>query len=699
MHAFRAPRAIVLLLSFVLCISTAPAQEPPAAPQHSPSDLAVKDDRRRSCFSPGRRVQCTFTVTFDARTEEFTEIEGVRTHGNEDAVKRSLPVDRHSLPILTGDILVVVVENLPLNDRIEAGATAKEVDPFPRPALNETLALSSLPLSSFATQELAALIEASGTDVQVQKGETVQPWDFLRSPEDFARLWSNSVKDHLRRYTDDLQKQVDGLTPVVERSLVARGQTLADAESGVTGRIRELAHDLEAAMDSLQACAPVDNKTPPGCLAALHVASALAQRQAALQNSVRQLIETVDLKTAGETAAKVVAVLDLTASREIMRNNLDVVEKLAALPSPTLPEFNDPKKPTASELKELKNRLQQSGAVQRLAEDNGVTVEAFLEGLSAEDLLRLRANVRLAQGDLPTLQKYVRLGERLAELKSSTATALGQIDSFRTAFGEARLQLGFKATDLAFAFENAASRSAPALRIPVFRSTKDEDVTITLTRQPRFAPLPLEVSLASEGSVDTARKEAKKDEAKQRTYTTTFTGRKRHYFQITAGFLFSGIESSKFGTVDVSDQVDADGDGTAETVTRRLIARTSERPRYFVPAAQIVFHPAGKDVHPDAYYGLGLAIPGIALGTTLTAPANNFTLGLTFEPLPGLHVSGGWLWSQVQVLQDGFQEGQEIPAAASAPIRDRFESGWYTGGMLDVGVFTGFFGKLLGIGG
>lgn len=658
-----------------------------AQSEGSNSARSSETDPRTLCFQSGRRVQCSFTVIFDARTEQFTTLRATRSLSDVASTSISLPADRFSIPILTGDVITVEVENLPFGDRVDASASGTPATPFPRPSLNETFTLSTLDLGSFAATELR--LEQSTPFV-------IQAADFQNlSPADFKAKWTLEVRGSLPHVSDAVQKLLDEITPSLQRTLLAQASTLESAGPALVAQLTRLTDQLKVAETNLSTHCPQPGGDGKDCPRYLEEASSVASRQAGLQASVQQLIATLDLKVAGEVAGKVSTFAEHPDVRFIIDHDLFTHEQLVG---PAFPAFATTAQPTEAELANVRTLLAGTRVVQDLAGDASKTTTEFVNALSQQELLRLRENLLFSSADAVGLRKYQEFRTKARKVVEDTRSAVAAIKNASEEFESARVRMALTTTSLAFTFDQAAARLQPALRIPVFRTSGDEDVTITLTRSPRFTTLPQGASIPSTNA--TAEKTAAQATATPaRTYSMKLLGRKRHFFQLTAGFAFSGIESWRYGTVDRTEQVDQNGDGTAEDVTVRRITRTSDRPRMFLPVAQMVFHPLGKDLHPDAYKSWRAFVPGIALGTALDSPQDNFSLGLDFEPLPGLHISGGWLWSHVQDLQEGFAVNDQIPTSAAAPTRDRFENGWYAGGMLDLSVFAGFFGKLLGVGG
>jgi len=666
-------------------VSTLTGQEP----RGSNAQRSSIQEQRAVCFQSGRRVQCSFTVIFDARTEQFTTLRATRSSSGATSTSVSLPVDRFSIPILTGDVITVEVQNLPYGDRVDASASGTPATPFPRPSLNETFTLSTLNLGSLAAPALR--LEQSTPFV-------IEAADFRNlSPAEFKAKWTSEVRNSLPHVNDAVQKLLDEVTPSLQRTLLAQARTLESAGPALVAQLNRLTDQLKGAETNLGTNCPEAQAGGEArdCPRYLEEASSVASRQAGLQVSVQQLIATLDLKAAGEAAGKVSTFAEHPDARFVLDHDLFTHEQLVG---PAFPAFANAAQPTEAELANVRTLLAGTRVVQQLAQDESRTAVEFVNALSQENLLRLRENLLFTSADAAGLRKYQEFRTKAKKAVDDTRSAVAKIKDTGEGFEAARVEMALATTNLAFTFDQAAARLQPALRIPVFRTTGDEDVTITLTRSPRFTVLPQGASIPSTNA--TADKAAAQTAAvPSRTYTTKLLGRKKHFFQLTAGFAFSGIQSWKYGTVDRTEQVDQNGDGTTENATVRRITRTSDRPRMFLPVAQMVFHPLGKDLHPDAYKNWHAFVPGIALGTALDSPQDNFSLGLDFEPLPGLHLSGGWLWSHVQDLQEGFAVTDQIPATAVAPTRDRFKDGWYAGGMLDLSVFTGFFGKLLGIGG
>lgn len=620
--------------------------------------VAAQDARHRGpCFTAGRTVDCTFTLSFDAATERFTHVRG-RPRGDSAAVDTaSMPFDRFTLPVLTGDLVLVEVHNLPYGERIDAGATSAAATPFPRPGLDETLSLSAITLRSFASANLPRQADSnlSGTGF-------VTADQFTFSPAEFQRVWNERVRTNLAAYTDELMKRAQAVTPEARTRLSAQARALEAASPTVAENLDSLARALESSAARLQTdCVGADRDLAERqCLPRLYEASTLAQRQSALVRSLRQLTSMLGLESAAALADSVRRALESPTAQTILANNLEAALQLAGT------------------------------SESQLSSDLG------LGDSDTQARANLKANLAHAVADLPGLQRYQELRKKLTELDTEVRDEIVKVREAAERLDAGRLRLALASNRLIFAFDAAAARPGLPLRVPVFRTTSDEEVTVTLTRTPRFAAFP-QVQLAAEAV------NPKKDQADAppsttaRTYTEKLRARKRHYFQIIAGFVFSDIRSSRFGVVDALESRDTDGNGTAEAATVRRISQTADRPRMFVPAAQLVFHPLGKDVHPDAYRTRAALRPGIAIGTTLDAPVTNFSVGLAVEPVPGLHLTGGRLWSQVQGLQAGWAVGDELPAATeAAPTRDRFAKGWYVGGMLDMGVFAGFFGELLG---
>ncbi len=67
------------------------------------------------------------------------------------------------------------------------------------------------------------------------------------------------------------------------------------------------------------------------------------------------------------------------------------------------------------------------------------------------------------------------------------------------------------------------------------------------------------------------------------------------------------------------------------------------------------------------------------------SPLKNFYVGLSFEIVRGFDVVGGVHWSKNQHLTGGFFEGQ-VTTASAVPTRDRFDSAWFIGTAVDIGV-------------
>jgi|CXWL01.1.fsa_nt_gi hypothetical protein len=119
---------------------------------------------------------------------------------------------------------------------------------------------------------------------------------------------------------------------------------------------------------------------------------------------------------------------------------------------------------------------------------------------------------------------------------------------------------------------------------------------------------------------------------------------------------------------------------------------------------KIYWSPEGRDLYADPLHcfnesGLGTTIykclqmlnPVVGFNMT-DSPFNNFYVGLSLEFLRGFDIVGGFHWSKIKTLSDGFVEGQTT-TLDSIPTKTKFLQGWFLGVSLDVGLAATWLSK------
>lgn len=113
---------------------------------------------------------------------------------------------------------------------------------------------------------------------------------------------------------------------------------------------------------------------------------------------------------------------------------------------------------------------------------------------------------------------------------------------------------------------------------------------------------------------------------------------------------------------------------------------------------KIYWAPEGRDIYsdPPPIFGTGISVsqrlynfarrinPVVGFGVTEN-PFKNLYTGLSFEPVRGVDIIGGFHWSKIKTLANDFQEGQ-ITTIDPLPTKDKFLQGTFVGVALDVGV-------------